>query len=115
MKDFIVLNATDRNFRDEYVVNPIYARHGEARRLKGRYHQNGTCGGIHGLCHTCHKWQEEWHLTIAREIGREYPRQPDENPYKYWDRIGGRYLDSWPEAAREAGRAAYGMISIQGR
>lgn len=90
------------DYRAPYVVNPLYKRFPEPKRLPGRAHQNGTCGYMGSLCSHCHDQQARWHKRVAEAIVREYPIQPAEDPMNYWRRVGGRMLDTWPEAVAHA-------------
>ncbi len=48
----------------------------------------------------------EHHRVVARKIGAASPLLPSEGSEHYWQRIGGRYLDTYIEARREAYRVA---------
>jgi hypothetical protein len=100
-----VLNP-ESDYRPPYVVNPLYAKFPEPTRPAGRAHQNGTCGYMASLCSRCHEIETRWHVRVAEAIGREYPPLPGESTMTYWRRVGGRHLDTWPEAVTAAFRAA---------
>ena len=86
--------------------HPAYAATPGPRRLEGEHHRVGICGGNADLCGQCHEWELAWHLEVARKIGAASPLLPSEGSEHYWQRIGGRYLDTYIEARREAYRVA---------
>lgn len=94
------------DYRTPYVVNPLYAQFPEPKRPAGRAHQNGTCGYMASLCSHCHALEAAWHRRVAAAIAREYPPRPDESTMEYWRRVGGRHLDTWPEAVTHAFQVA---------
>lgn len=86
----------------QYTVNPLYEQFPEPDRRPGRMHQQGTCGYMGSLCAFCYDQQLQWHRQVAEAIAAAYPPAPDEDYADYWRRVGGRMLDTWPEAAQHA-------------
>lgn len=89
-----------------YEVHPAYARNPGPPRLPGESHQRGICGGNADLCGWCWEHQLAWHKKIGKEIGESDPPKPGEREGVYWHRVGGRFLDTYIEACREAFKAA---------
>lgn len=94
------LNSPD-HYNVRYVHNELYENDPEPRskRPKGHLHAEGRCGYMGSLCSTCHELELKWHLGIAEQIGKKHPPLPNEDPGQYWRRVGGRFIDTWWEAA----------------
>jgi len=58
------------------------------------------------LCGWCWEHQLAWHKKIGQEIGESDPPKPGEREGVYWHRVGGKFLDTYIEACREAFKAA---------
>ena len=99
------------DYRQPYQVNPLYEKFPEPVRIPGAAHKNGTCGYMGSLCGHCHDQEATWHKRVAEAIAREYPPRPDENWMDYWRRVGGRWSDTWPEAALHAMKCAPAEVS----
>lgn len=74
------------------------ARRARDKRDGLRYatHVDGRCGDLNTICLECYDDELEEMLTWARQ---QPDPVPGENVSQYWQRIGGRYLDTWHDAA----------------
>lgn len=78
------------------------ARNARAERdrrdgLQYATHASGRCAGEHGLCGACHADELREMVAWARDQGAM--RLPGETLWSFWQRIGGRFLDTWHDAA----------------
>ena len=87
---------------NEQQYHAAYDAIREPARPRGDSHRLGICGGHGDLCSRCGKIEYAWHIQVARVIGAAVVARPEETLSEYWHRAGGKFLDTWPGAAREA-------------
>ena len=73
-----------------------------SRRARGGGCLNGTCGPYASLCYQCDKEETAEHRAWASGITT--PPMPGEDYGAYWQRVGGRFIDSWYTVASETYR-----------
>jgi hypothetical protein len=95
------------DYRQPYVVNPVYETMPKPKpTTPGKFHEWGTCGYMNSLCGRCHEQEARWHMAVGRAIANQEPPMPGEGGMEYWQRMGGRWFDTWPEALDAAYKQA---------